>query len=164
MMDWFAVHTKNRHERVVHQCLNQKGFSVFLPEKVEWSRRRDRRKQISVPLFPGYLFLCPQVQATWQYEVNVVPGVVRVLGPHGSPSPVSEQEITILRLLVESGEELESLPYIVPGDAVRIEAGPLTGAEGVVVRRGRKAHLVVSIELLQRSVSVELTEGQLGKI
>ncbi len=163
-MDWYVVHTKSRHERVVRDSLVHSGFSVFLPEHLAWSRRRDRRKKIVVPLFSGYLFITPEDQEEWTRRVITTRSVVRILGLNGYPMPVPEQEVESLRVLVGSGEGLEPVPYINLGDAVRLEEGPLTGAEGVVVRRDRKEYLVISVGLMQRSVSVELAESQLAKI
>ena len=163
-MDWFVAHTKSRHERTVRDSLVQSGITVFLPEHTVWSRRRDRRKKITVPLFSGYLFVAPEGQEGWMRRVITTRSVVRILGLNGHPMPVLEREVESLRVLVGSDECLEPVSYINLGDVVRVEEGPLTGAEGVVVRKGKKDYLVVSVGLMQRSVSVELTESQLAKI
>lgn len=97
-------------------------------------------------------------------QVVTVRSVVRILGLNGNPMPVQEGEVESLRVLVESGENLEPVPYFGVGDPVRVEEGPLAGAEGVVIRKGRREHLVVSVGLMQRSVSIELTDSQLVKI
>jgi transcriptional antiterminator NusG len=163
-MDWYAIHTKSRHERIVRDSLAHYGFNVFLPEHVVWSRRRDRRKQVQVPLFSGYLFVAPCDHDGWMRRVVTTRSVVRVLGLNGSPMPVPEHEVESLRVLVGSGENLEPVPYIGIGDKVRVEGGPLMGAEGVVVRKHRKEHLIISVGLMQRSVAVELIESQVVKI
>ncbi|MEK7873949.1 MAG: transcription termination/antitermination NusG family protein, partial [Chloroflexota bacterium] len=141
-----------------------KSWRVFLPERVVWSRRRDRRKQMRVPLFPGYLFVSSGDGAEYLREVRCTRGVVRLLGVGGSPLPISRREMESLQVLVVSGEELRSVAYLVPGNRVRVVEGPLAGVEGTVVRFGKKHHLVVSVELLQRSVAVELAECQLEKV
>ncbi len=164
MMDWYVVHTKSRHERIVRDSLVQAGHSVFLPEKMAWSRRRDRRTQISIPLFPGYLFVEPSTRDHWMREVITVRSVVRVLGVDSCPIPIPRSEIDSLRILVDSGELLAPVSGICQGDRVRVEEGPFSGAEGVVVRRGRKCHLVVNISLMQRFVSVALNENILAKV
>ncbi len=161
---WYAVHTRSRHERMVCTALMSKDFHVFLPERVTWSRRQDRRKQISVPLFPGYLFVSPNGRLENLHEVKCTRGVVRILGVNGLPLPVSLREVESLRLLVASGELCRPVSYLVPGNRVRVLDGPLTGAEGMILRHGGKKRLIVSIELMQRSVAVELPECQLEKI
>ncbi len=148
----------------MQDSLTRAGFGVFLPERMIWSRRRDLRKLISVPVFPGYLFVAPDAREGWALRLVTTRSVVRILGLNGHPMPVPEQEVESLRVLVESGESLEPVPYINLGDTVHVEEGPLTGAEGVVVRKGRKEHLIVSVGLMHRSVSVELTESQLVKV
>ncbi|MBI2177357.1 MAG: transcriptional antiterminator, partial [Candidatus Tectomicrobia bacterium] len=152
---------RSRHEYLVRDYLFSKSWRVFLPERTVWSRRRDRRKQIQVPLFPGYLFVSSSGGAKRLRDVSIIRGVVRLLGAGGSPLPVSRREVASLRLLVASGELLRQTAYLVPGSRVRVVEGPLAGAEGTVARFGRKRHLIVSVELMQRSVAVELAEWQL---
>ena len=161
--DWYAVHTRSRHEYLVRDHLFSKSWRVFLPERTVWSRRRDRRKQIRVPLFPGYLFVSSGNGAEYLREVRCTRGVVRLLGVDGCPLPVPRCEMESLQVLVASGEQLQLAAYLVPGARVRVVEGPLAGAEGTVVRFGRKRHLVVSVELMQRSVAVELAEWQLER-
>lgn len=139
-------------------------FTVFLPEKLTLSRRRDRRKTILAPLFPGYLFVDPGDRVGWARDVVTTRSVVRILGHGGHPMPMFRNEVESLRILLESGEDVQPISYVGPGDAVRIDDGPLTGAEGKVIRISRKEHLVVSVALLQRSVAVELSERQVVKI
>lgn len=161
---WYAVSTRSRHERVVGQLLGEKGVQVFLPEREVWSRRRDRRLRVSVPLFPGYLFAGVGQVEDGLRQLKWTHGVVRILGANGSPIPVSHRVIETLHTMVTSGKELLPLPYLVPGTRVRVTDGPLMGTEGTVLRRGRKDHFVVSVDLLQRSVAVELAEFSLEKI
>jgi len=162
--EWYAVHIKSNHERVVRDILERMELTVFLPEKLTLSRRRDRRKTILAPLFPGYLFVEPGARIGWAREVVTTRSVVRILGQGGHPMPMFKNEVESLRILLESGENFKEISYLGPGDAVRIDDGPLTGAEGKVIRISRKEHLVVSVALLQRSVAVELSEKQVVKI
>ncbi|HBK78605.1 MAG TPA: hypothetical protein DDZ83_02790 [Nitrospinae bacterium] len=163
-MDWYAVQTKSHHERVVRDNLMRMYYSVFLPEKLFWSRRRDRRKEILTPLFPGYLFVAPGENERWARDVVTTRSVVRILGQGGHPMPVFRNEVESLRILLESGKPVSPVSYAGSGDTVRIEDGPLTGAEGVVIRMSRKEHLVVSVALMHRSVAVELVNSQVMKI
>ena len=161
---WYVVHTRSRHERVAQGDLLKAGFRVFLPEHTVLSRRRNRRKRISVPLFPGYLFVAPGGNEGWTRDVLVMRSVVRILSLDGCPLPVPEQDVESLRTLVNCGEFLESVSCIRSGDRVRVDEGPLAGAEGVVLRKGRRKYLVVSVSLLHRSVSVMLDEEILVKV
>ena len=161
---WYAVHTRSRHERLVRDLLAARACYVFLPERMIWGCRRDRRKQISVPLFPGYLFVSPDGRSEHLRDVLYTRGVVRILGVNGRPQPVPLQEVESLQVLVESGELLRSLAYLVPGTRVRVLEGLLAGVEGVLLRYGKKSQLVVSIELMQRAVAVELAEWQFEKV
>ncbi len=161
---WYAVYTKSRCERVVRGHLERQGLQTFLPESWRWSRRRDRRLALRVPLFPGYLFVRLAPRGDMYLRTLRTPGVVRLLGQGaGGPLPVPGQEVESLRVLVHSRLRLEPVPYLRRGDPVLITRGPLAGARGVVVRRRGRSRLVVAVEIMQRAVSVELDEAALDK-
>lgn len=160
---WCAVHTRSRHEYLVRDQLSAKSLRVFLPERLVWSRRRDRREQIWVPLFLGYLFVSAGEEVARLREVRCTRGVVRLLGVNGCPQPVSRREMDSLRKMVASGELLKPIARLIPGARVRVVEGPLAGVEGTILRSGGSRRLVVSIELLQRSVAAELAEWQLER-
>ncbi len=161
---WYAVYTKSRCERVVCSHLEQQGLETFLPERWRWSRRRDRRQALRVPLFPGYLFVRLAPRGEMYLRTLRTPGVVRLLGRGpGGPVPVPGQEVESLRVLVHSRLRLEPVPYLRRGDTVRITRGPLAGARGVVVRRRGRSRLVVAVDIMQRAVAVELDEAALDK-
>jgi transcription antitermination factor NusG len=116
-------------------------------------------------MFPGYLFagVAPGDDEGLRHA-RWTPGVVRLLGVNGEPNPVPQGDIDSLRLLIAGGERLKPVPYVVPGDRVRVKDGPLAGAEGTVVRFGKKNRLVISVSLLQSSVAAELDDCQVEKI
>jgi len=151
-MDWFAIRVKSNRERVAQQHLTGKGYEVFLP--VYSCPRNDGRKPaIEMPLFPGYLFC--RFDVTNRLPVLVVPGVVHIVGFGKQPVAVDESELESVRILIQAGLPLRpDEPYTI-GQSVRIQKGPLAGAEGVILGLGEK-RLVVSISLLQRSISVVL--------
>lgn len=161
---WYVVRTRPRHERLVRSLLVKKSFSVFLPEHKVWSRRRSQRQVIQVPLFPSYLFVGTESSQEKLQQVKWTRGVLHILGVNGEPMPVPHQEMESLQILAASGEKMSPLSHLVPGSRVRVLEGPLTGAEGKVLRRGKRSRLVVAVNLLQRSVAVELAEYQLEKI
>lgn len=148
-MQWFAIRVKSNRENVTCQALTGKGYEVMLPVY-----RPDTTGQRSpVPLFPGYLFSCFDVNN--RLPVLTIPGVVHIVGIGKTPVPIDEEELHSLRIVLETGLPIRREEAYAPGQNVRISKGPLAGAGGIVT--GSKAQrFVVSITLLQRSVSVVL--------
>jgi transcription antitermination factor NusG len=155
---WFAIWTRNQYEPRVCAQLRRKRFEVFLPTVRAPSRRRDKRVVLAQPLFPGYLFLRFAPSRVGYISVASTDGVVRVLGEGWDAlQPVPDEQVEAVRRLVTSAEGARAVPWIHVGDRVRIAAGPLAGLEGLVGawHRGR-ATFVVNVDLLQRSVGVEV--------
>ena len=153
---WYAVYTQSRHEARVEKGLRQKGLEVFLPRMATLSRRRDRNLLLQLPLFPGYIFVRTFLKASEHHEILKAPGVVRLLG-NGSPFPVPEETIDCVKAIMNSNQPFYPWPYLKTGSLVRVLAGPLTGVVGVILgRKEKKSRLIVSVELFQRSVAVEL--------
>jgi transcriptional antiterminator NusG len=155
-VNWFAVRVKSNRERVTSLGLSGKGYEVFLPEHV---RDTPRANPYPAPLFPGYLFC--RFDVNRRLPVLTVPGVVHIVGVGKTPLPVSEDEIGSLRVVVSASLPIKADEVYTVGDKVQIDRGPLVGVTGVVVGSQRKK-LVVSITLLQRSVSVELPQDWIG--
>jgi len=167
-MPWYAVHTKSRHEDRAFLGLLQKSFSAFLPKIEVWSKRKDRRKRIMIPMFPGYLFVeLPVLTNEIKVDVLKTFGVVRILGkPTGSqPIPVPDEKIDAIRRIVDSKVEVQQFQYPKVGEPARIIDGPFKGIEGLVLKTDyEKEVFVVSIELLQRSVAIKLEGFQISRI
>lgn len=158
-MDWFAVRVKSNREKVAQQHLVGKGYEVFLPS-CRQAKDEGRRHVVEAPLFPGYLFC--RFDVTNRLPVLVVPGVVHIVGFGKQPVPVDESELESVRILVKAGLPLRpDEPYTI-GQTIRIQKGPLSGAEGVIIGLGEQ-RLVVSISLLQRSISVVLSREWLSE-
>jgi transcription termination/antitermination protein NusG len=151
---WYALHVRPRAERMVSQMLGDKGYEPFLPTYVSRRRWSDRVKELDMPLFPGYLFC--RVTPSSAGRIVTTQGVIRIVGAPGAPMPVDDDEIDALRTVVESRLHLEPWPYLRVGQRVRIDAGPLCGLHGVLIRISDQQRFVVSVSLLQRSVSVEV--------
>lgn len=151
---WFAIWTRSRHEQVVRQQLEQKGFDVFLPTVMKWSRWKDRKKQVEWPLFPGYCF----ARFTLDQRVSVLKctGAVNIVGFNNVPSPIPEEELSGIRQLVESDLQYDPCPLIHEGDKVEVTHGPLKGVVGRLVRKGSHARLILSVDLIGQGVSVEV--------
>jgi len=162
---WYAVWTRSRHERVVERGLKGKGLTVFLPTVQQPSCRTDRRKILDCPLFPGYLFFYGVEDPALQLLVLQTPGVVRILGEQSDKLiPVPTEQVAAIRQLINSGLALAAVPYVHLGERVRIKDGPLAGVEGLIQEfNARKSRVVVSVDLLQRSVAVELEDWRLDR-
>jgi transcription antitermination factor NusG len=137
---WFALRVKSNRERVTAASLAGRGYDVFLPEY--------RR-----PLFPGYLFC--RFDINDRFPVVSVPGIVHIVGLGKQPVPVDEAELDSLRIVVQAGLPVRPEAEYAVGQQIRIDRGPLAGASGIVTGLGPQ-YLLVTISLLQRSVSVAL--------
>ena len=152
---WFALKVRPRFERCVVEHLRYGGYDPFLPTYVVKSQWADRRvKLVEWPLFPGYLFC--QFDPKSRLPILSVPGVNYIVGIGKAPEPIAEQEIGSLRKVVGSGLYYDRHPYLVTGQLVRVEQGSLAGAVGRVILQKNAARLIVSIDILMRSVSTEI--------
>jgi len=153
---------------MVRLGLAQKDFHVFLPKMEVWSKRKDRRKRIMIPMFPGYLFV-ELASVDNQTKVSVLKtfGVVRILGKPRSadPIPVPDAKIDAIQRIVRSKVEVQQLQYPKVGEPARIVDGPFKGVEGLVIRTDYEKELfVIAIELLQRSVAIKLEGFQIARL
>jgi transcription antitermination factor NusG len=151
---WYALTVKPNHERAAAQALECKGLETFLP--LYRSRRRwsDRFKELDLPLFAGYVFC--RFQGTDRGRILSTPGINSVVGFGNRPAAVAEREIEAVRAMVASGLPVGPWPFLKVGEKVRIEAGPLAGVEGILSQVKDRWRVVVSVELLQRSVAAEV--------
>jgi len=150
--NWFALYVRSKSEKMVASLLRLKGYDYFLP--LYRPPTIGRRPQYEVPLFPGYVFCRSTPDAAGL--IVTTPGIVRVLGIGNRPQPISDSEIATLRTVLSSGFALQAWPRLEPGDRIVITQGPLRGIEGVLMRRKGRSQLVVSVEMLQRSVAVQI--------
>lgn len=151
---WYALYTRHQHEKTVARVLSSKGFEIFLPLYAAAHRWKDRTKQLSLPLFPCYVFL--RGDAHRRIDILTTPGVHSLVGSEGRPAPILQSEIDAIRQMVESRMHVEPHPFLHCGDWIRVKSGPLEGIEGILVRKKNLFRLVVSVELLQKSVAVEV--------
>ena len=166
-MSWFAVHTKSRHEEIVYKGLLQKSINTFSPKMEVWSKRKDRKKRIMIPVFAGYLFVEFDLNNQTRLNILTTPGVVRILGKRvgGEPIAIPEDQIQAIRRLVESKIEMKRIEYPQIGEKARIKDGPFKGIEGMVLKMDlKKDTFVVSIDLLQRAVALEMEGFLIEKI
>ncbi|MBN1688970.1 MAG: UpxY family transcription antiterminator [Candidatus Omnitrophica bacterium] len=155
---WFALYAKSRHEKLTDRELQKKGIETFLPMRRISRQWSDRKKLIEEPLFKGYLFVRIPFKERWQ--VLNTAGAVRFVGPKPSnPIEVPEKDIVSLRKFVEEEIPLDPFPYLKEGARVYISTGPFKGTEGYIVRKDRHCRLVISLDLLMQSVSVQVDEA-----
>jgi transcription antitermination factor NusG len=158
-MKWYAAYTSANHEKKVREQLELRRVESFLPLYESVRRWKDRRMRLQLPLFPGYVFaqLAPQDRL----HVLQVPGLVRLVGFNGHPTPLPDEEIEVLRRGLASGVLAEPHPFLTVGQRVRVRTGPLLGLQGILIRRRNKVRFVISVELILRSMAVEVDESDL---
>jgi len=159
---WYALYVRSRHEKIVESGLRGKGYSAFSPFYRTRRKRVDRTSEIDVPLFPGYVFCYFDSNA--RLPILMTPGLVGVVGPGNRPEPVDEAEIASIRTLALSGHPVQPWPFLRAGQRIRLQSGPLMGTEGIFIRVKDEYHLVVSITLLQRAVSVVIEKDAVAPV
>jgi transcription antitermination factor NusG len=156
---WYAAYTRANYEKRVSDRLGISGVEHFLPLYSSMRRWKDRRIRLAMPLFPGYVFVHMALRD--RLQVLQVPGVARLVGFDGAPAALPADEIETLRASLLREVELQPHPYLAAGQRVRLRSGTLAGLTGIVVRRKSGTRLVVSVDLIQRSVSLEIDEADL---
>lgn len=155
---WYAIWTKSNSEQLVADQLAAKGLDIFLPKISVWSRRGGVRHVIRIPMFSGYVFLRADMDKNVYLDVIKARGVVRLLGDRwDSLCAIPEAEIDALQQVVNSGLAVTPHSYLHEGQHVRVTAGPLKGVDGILVEdKSEKGILVLSVDLLRRSVAVQI--------
>ena len=157
-LNWHVIWTRSQSERLVYDQLASRGFDLFLPETEVWSRRGGTRHRVRRPMFPGYLFLHHAMEMASYLAVCQARGVVKMLGESWDRlAIVPNAEISHIQKLHQSQLQVTAHPYLRVGERVRIAQGLLEGLEGILLRtRLEKGLVIVSVNLLQRSVAVEV--------
>jgi len=151
---WYAIRTRSNFERTVSTVLAGKGYQQYLPifrVKKRWS---DRIVETELPLFPGYVFC--RFNSKKRVPILSTPGVLAVVGLGTEAKAIPDAEIEAVERVVLSGFAAGPCPFIGEGQRIRIKQGPLESVEGILLRRKSEWRLVVSITMLQRSVSIEI--------
>lgn len=152
---WYAAHTRSRHEKRVAEQLARKNVNFFLPLYQAEHRWKDRLARVELPLFPGYLFV--QIPLRERLRVLEVPGVVRLISSRGEPVPLDESEINILRQGLTQMIKAEPHPYLRIGQRVRVKSGAFKGLEGILERKKDSYRIIISVDLIMRSIAVEIS-------
>src|ERR1700686_1559151 len=159
---WYALYVRSRHEKTVENSLRVKGYSVFSPSYRTKRKRVDRITEVEVALFPGYVFC--QFDSNRRLPILMTPGVVGVVGRGNKPEPVDDTEIDSIRTVALAGRSVQPWPFLKLGQRIRMQSGPLTGVVGIFLRVQDKDHLVVSVTLLQRAVSVVIERDSVSPV
>ena len=151
---WHALRVRSRHEKIAQTHLSSRGYVAFAALYRRTTRWSDRQRNVEIPLFPGYVFC--RFDPHHRLPVLSAPGVLHVVGTGSESTPIPEAEIAAVRVLIDSGLRLEPYPYLCVGDRVVVERGPLEGLEGIVLRMKSSVRIVMSVNMLERSVVAEV--------
>ena len=157
---WYAVRTRSNHERTSANMLACQGYQQYLPCYKVRRRWSDRTVETSLPLFSGYVFC--RFDAKRRTPVLSTPGVVSIVSFGGEPTAIDHAEIEAIRVVLHSGLAAEPCPFLQQGQSVRIKSGVMKGIEGILLRKKADWRLVVSVTLLQRSISVEVDHDSIA--
>ena len=154
-LPWYAVKVRTGGELRIATHLAQKDFHVFTPTCIEPRRYSDRIKKVEVALFPGYVF--SRFDPDLRFPLISTPGVEFIVSTAGVPTAIDQSEIDAILQVMNAGVSAEPWPYLKAGDKVQINFGALTGIEGILLNVRGKDRLILSVNLLQRSISIEIS-------
>jgi len=163
-MKWFAIRTRSRHEKVVERHLQGQGIDVFSPVISQIRQWSDRRKVVEAPLFAGYAFvrICPTPDD--RLRVLKTQGVVDLVGGQGQGSPIPAEQIEAVRAVVASNMPFTQHVFLRVGQRVRVRGGALDGVEGILVSHNGSRNLVISVDSIERSLSIRIEGYQVEPI
>jgi transcription antitermination factor NusG len=161
---WFAVWTRSRQEKSAASVLEMLGVPHFLPMKSEVRQWSDRKQNVTVPLFSGYLFVRINPVRDGRLQVLKTPGIAGFVGNQTGPLPVPDQQIEDIRVVIEKRVSCVVLPLLDEGDLVRVMRGPLAGVEGRLVRSNSSTRLSISIEMIHKSLLVSVSRSEVEPV
>jgi transcription antitermination factor NusG len=156
---WYAVYTWPRHEKKVAKHFEERDISYFLPLQTTVHKWNKKNATVSLPLFPGYVFV--QTPRRNRYLPLTVPGVVHFVGSANMPAEIPAEEMDFLRTAIRMKRHIEPHPYLAPGNRVRIASGPMSGVIGTIQRTVTGCRIVISVDMIMRSVAVEVDADSL---
>jgi transcription antitermination factor NusG len=161
-LGWYVVYTRHQHEKSAAQLLIRKGFSVLLPLYRSQRRWSDRKQLVLLPLFPNYLFV--ECDLERRVQALQTAGVCWFVSNAGLPASIGEEELQIVRRLVEAPVNAHPHDFLEQGDKVRVLRGPLAGLTGILTRVKNQYRVVISLELLRKSAAVEIDFADLERV
>jgi len=163
-LTWFAIRTRSRHEKVVERQLREQGidaFSPFMSQIRQWS---DRRKVVETPLFAGYAFVRIASSPEDRLRVLKAQGVVDFVGGQGHGIPIPTEQIEAVRAVIAGNLPIAQHVFLRVGQRVRVRGGSLDGVEGILVAQNGSRNLVISVEPIQRSLSIRIEGYQIEPV
>lgn len=154
---WFAVHTRSRHEKSLTAQLREQGIETVMPTSVETRRWSDRQKRVEFPLFPGYVFVRVPGTSAERLRVLRTPGAVAFVGGKGVGEPIPDAEMDAVLRIASADVPAKAHPFLRVGQKIRIRGGALDGVEGVLTAASGEQNLVVSIAPIERAISIRLS-------
>ena len=162
--NWFAVWTRSRQEKVAASMLETLGVPHYLPLKSEVRQWSDRKQTVHVPLFSGYLFVRMNPKSDGRLQVLKTPGIAGFVGNSSGPLPIPDRQIEAIRTVLTQRLECSALPLLEEGDRVRVATGPLAGVEGFLLRGNSISRLLISIEMLHKTLAVSVSRDDVEPI
>jgi transcription antitermination factor NusG len=159
---WYALYTCANHEKRVAAELTRRSVENFLPLYSSVRRWKDRRVTLDLPLFQGYVFV--RLALRDRLRVVQIASVVRLVGFGGLPAALPDTEMEIVRAGLSTGLRAEPHSFLTVGRRVRITSGPFAGLEGILERKKSGRRVVVSLELIQRSVAVDVDAADVRSV
>lgn len=153
---WYAVRTRSRHEKMVAKQLDGLGVENFLPLVISVRRWSDRAVQVELPLFPGYAFVRLVYSPDERVRVLRTHGVVDFVGTQGRGTPIPDKQIDDVRILLNGKVPFKNSASLKVGQKVRVRGGVIDGVEGILTARRGERRLIIFIEPIQRSLSIDL--------
>jgi transcription antitermination factor NusG len=163
-MQWYAIRTRSRHEKVVERQLQGQGIEVFYPVVTQVHQWSDRRKQVECPLFAGYAFVRILPSAEERVRVLRTQGVVELVGGQGQGIPIPADQIEAVRAVAAGNMAFSQHVFLKVGQRVRVRGGSLDGVEGILVAHNGNRNLVISVEPIQRSLSISIEGYQVEPV
>ena len=161
---WYAVHTRARHEKAVVAQMQNHGLATFLPLVTQVHRWSDRRKTVQLPLFSCYVFVRLLPRPEFQVKVLQTQGVLRFVGSRGEGASIPDSEVESIRTLLASNAPYTCYPFLKVGQRVRVRGGSLEGIEGILISRQGDRRLVISVEPIQRSLAIPIDDYQVEPV
>lgn len=153
---WFAVKTKPRHEKKAASDLESKGITTFVPVQATLRQWSDRKQTVEVPLFPSYIFTKIAPEHGTRVPVLRTTGVLGFVGSHGVGTPIPDEQILAVQTIVQQRIPFSHYPFLSTGQVVRINGGSLDGLTGILLAKNGDQSLLVSVELIQRSLAIRI--------
>jgi transcription termination/antitermination protein NusG len=161
---WYAIRTRSRHEKLAVRELDAQGIAVFLPLVTSMRQWSDRRREVALPLFPGYAFVRIAYGSAERIRVLRTTGVVSFVGPAVSGASIPDEQIESIRTVLIRKVSVNDHPFLKIGERIRVRSGPLRGVEGILVEVKRSRTLVISVEPIQCAVCIKLDDYEVEMV